>query len=173
MPIDLHMGKRPLDYATAAAAKNGMLTDSQSGYRAFSRRALDALEPTENGLSIESQLLLEAQEQDLRIEEVPIDIRYDVDGSKISAGKHGSSVLGRIIVLVSEKRPLFFFGISGAVLLLIAAILGVILLQTYYTSRAFAVGYALIVVLFGIVGIVSVFVGITLNALKRISAKWR
>ena len=173
MPMYRRMGKRALDYATAAAAKNGMLTDSQSGYRVFSTQALDTLEPTESGLSIESQLLLDAQDRKLRIEEVHIDSRYDLDGSTISAGRHGGSVLGRIIVLVSEKRPLFFFGISGAVLLLIAAILGVILLQTYYTSRAFAVGYALIVVLFGIVGIVSVFVGITLNALKRISAKWR
>src|SRR5207247_11306853 len=81
MPIYRRMGKRALDYATAAAAKNGMLTDSQSGYRAFSRQALEALEPTENGLSIESQILLEAQEQNLRIEQVSIDIRYDVDES--------------------------------------------------------------------------------------------
>src|SRR6266550_3967757 len=167
MPIYRRMGKRALDYATAAAARNGMLTDSQSGYRAFSRQALEALEPTENGLSIESQLLLEAQEQNLRIEEVPIDIRYDVDGSTISPGRHGSSVLGRLVILVSEKRPLFFFGVSGAGLLLIAVALGVILLQTYYSTRAFAIGYAFIVVLFGIVGIVSIFIGITLNALRR------
>ena len=92
MPIYRRMGKRALDYATAAAAKNGMLTDSQSGYRAFSRQALEALEPTENGLSIESQILLEAQEQNLRIEEVSIDIRYDLDGSKISPGKHGMHI---------------------------------------------------------------------------------
>src|ERR1700704_349551 len=74
MPMYRRMGKRALDYATAASAKNGLLTDSQSGYRAFSRQALESLEPTENGLSIESQLLLEAQERNLRIEEVRIDI---------------------------------------------------------------------------------------------------
>ncbi len=167
MPMYRRMGKRALDYATAAAARNGLLTDSQSGFRAFSRQALISLEPTENGLSIESQLLLEAQDQNLRIDEVPIDIRYDLDGSKTSASRHGSSVLGRLVILVSEKRPLFFFGVSGAGLLLIAVALGVILLQTYYSTRAFAIGYAFIVVLFGIVGIVSIFIGITLNALRR------
>src|SRR6267378_6525742 len=117
MPMYRRVGKRTLDYATAAGAKNGMLTDSQCGYRAFSHHAMESLEPTEDGLSIESQLLLEAQERNLRIQEVQIDIRYDVDGSKISAGRHGSSVLGRLVVLVSEKRPLFFFGVSGAALL--------------------------------------------------------
>src|SRR5439155_12561154 len=105
----------------------------------------------------------------LRIEEVQIDARYDLDGSTIRPGKHGTSVLGRIITLISVKRPLFFFGVSGSVLLLIAAAVGVILLQTYYATRAFAIGYAFIVVLFGIVGIVSIFIGITLNALKRMS----
>ena len=171
MPMYRRMGKRALDYATAAAAKNGLLTDSQSGYRVFSRHALESLEPTENGLSIESQLLLEAQERNLRIEGVHIDSRYDLDGSTISAGKHGSSVLGRIIVLVSEKRPLFFFGVPGAMFLVVAAILASIVLETFITLRVVAQGYASLVVLFGTVGLVSIFIGITLNALKRIASK--
>jgi glycosyltransferase involved in cell wall biosynthesis len=171
MPMYRRMGKRALDYATATAAKNGLLTDSQSGYRAFSRQALESLEPTENGLSIESQLLVEAQERNLRIEEVRIDIRYDVDGSKISAGRHGSSVLGRLVVLVSEKRPLFFFGVSGVVLLLIAASFAIVVLETLITRGVVAQGYSLLVVFFGTVGFVSTFIGLTLNALRRISPK--
>src|SRR3989449_8315022 len=171
MPVYRRIGKRALDYATAAAKKNGLLTDSQCGFRVFSSRALRMIEPTDNGLSIESQMLLEAQERNLRIQEVNIDARYDIEGSTLSPGRHGTSVLGRIVTLVSERRPLFFFGVFGAVLLLIAAGLGVVLLQTYYATRAFAIGYAFIVVLFGIVGIVSIFIGITLNALRRIAAR--
>jgi len=171
MPMYRRMGKRALDYATAAATRNGLLTDSQSGYRVFSSQALHSLEPTENGLSIESQLLVEAQERNLRIEEVHIDTRYDLDGSTISAGRHGSSVLSRIVVLVSEKRPLFFFGISGAFLLLIASILAAVVLQTYVNFRELAVGYTFIVVLLGIVGITTIFVGVVLNVMKRFLRK--
>jgi glycosyltransferase involved in cell wall biosynthesis len=171
MPMYRRAGKRALDYATAAAARNGMLTDSQSGYRVFSRRAIGSLEPTENGLSIESQMLLEAQEKDLRIEQVNIDARYDLEGSQVNPGRHGMTVLGRVIILVSEKRPLFFFGLSGAALVLIASVLGAIVLQTYATSGALAIGYTFIVVLFGIVGIVAMFIGVTLNALKRIAGR--
>ncbi len=171
MPMYRRVGKRVLDYATAAGAKNGKLTDSQSGYRVFSKAALFSLEPTENGLSIESEMLLEAQEKDLRIDEVNVNFRYDVNGSTVPAGRHGTSVLGRIVSLVSWKRPLFFFGVSGAVLLLIATALGVVVLQTYYTTRALAIGYTFIVVLFGIVGIVAIFIGITLNALRRLSPR--
>src|SRR3989454_692170 len=170
MPLYRRIGKRALDYATATAAKDGLLTDSQCGFRVFSSRALSLIEPTDNGLSIESQMLLEAQERNLRIQEVNIDARYDIEGSTLRPGRHGMEVLATVITLVSEKRPLFFFGVSGSVLLLIAAALGVFLLQVYYATRAFAIGYAFIVVLFGIVGIVSLFIGITLHALRRICA---
>src|SRR5947209_5793225 len=163
MPLYRRIGKRALDYATATATKNGLLTDSQCGFRVFSSRALSLIEPTDNGLSIESQMLLEAQERNLRIHEVNIEARYDIEGSTLSPGRHGSSVLGRIVTLVSEKRPLFFFGVSGPVLLLIAAGLGDVLLQTYYATRAFALDYPFIVVPFGLVGIASIFIPITLN----------
>lgn len=170
MPTYRRVGKRTLDYATAAAAKNGMLTDSQSGFRVFSNQALGSIEPTERGLSIESQLLLEAQERNLRIAEVRIDSRYDLNGSKVSAGKHGANVLGRIIVLVSEKRPLFFLGVSGAVLLGVAAVLGFLVLETFITSGgALAIGTMGLVLLFGIVGVITVFMGVTLNAMKRLA----
>ena len=173
MPLYRRIGKRALDYATAAATKNGMLTDSQCGFRVFSSRALNAIEPTDKGLSIESQMLMEAQETKLRIHEVNIDARYDVDGSTVSPGRHGSSVLGRIITLVSEKRPLLFFGVGGAALLLIASALGVIVLQTYYSTspHQLAVGYMFIVVFLGIIGIITIFIGVTLNVLTRLSAR--
>src|SRR2546426_7433587 len=116
-------------------------------------------------------MLLEAQERNLRIQEVNIAARYDIEGSTLSPGRHGTTVLGRIVTLVSEKRPLFFFGASGAVLLLIAAGLGGGLLPTYYATRAFAIGYAFIVVLFRIFCLVSHFIGVTLNALRRNPAR--
>jgi len=173
MPLYRRFGKRALDYATAAATKNGMLTDSQCGFRVFSSRALSAIEPTDNGLSIESQMLMEAQETKLRIQEVNIDARYDLDGSTVTPGRHGSSVLGRIITLVSEKRPLLFFGVGGAALLLIASALGVIVLQTYYSTspHQLAVGYMFIVVFLGIIGIITIFIGVTLNVLTRMSRR--
>src|SRR2546428_3248146 len=173
MPFYRRIGKRALDYATAAATKNGLLTDSQCGFRVFSSRALSLIEPTDNGLSIESQMLLEAQETKLRIQEVNIDARYDVDGSTVSPGRHGSSVLGRIVTLVSEKRPLLVFGVGGAVLLLVASALGVIVLHTYYSTSPHqpAVGYTFIGVLLGIIGIITIFIGVTLNVLTRLSAR--
>ncbi|HYM39828.1 MAG TPA: glycosyltransferase family 2 protein [Thermoplasmata archaeon] len=171
MPMYRRVGKRVLDYATAVGTKNGKLTDSQSGYRVFSSEALLALEPTEDGLSIESAMLIEAQEKGLRIDEVNVDFDYDLEGSNVSPGRHGTGVLGRLVTLVSQKRPLLFFGSFGLGLLIVAAALGALVLSTYYASRALATGTLFIVLLFGIVGILSIFIGITLNALVTVATK--
>jgi len=167
MPFYRRIGKRALDYATAAAMKKGMLTDSQCGFRVFSSRAVSLIEPTNSGLSIESQMLLEAQEMSLRIQEVRVDARYDVDGSTVSPGRHGAGVLGWLVLLVSERRPLFFFGVTGMILLFLAGLLGLYTIQVYYALRVFAIGYAMLFLLFSVVGVLTIFTGIVLNAMRR------
>jgi len=67
--------------------------------------------------------------------------------------------------------PLFFFGVWGAVLLLIASALGLVVLETYYTSGELVIGYTFIVLLFGVDGIVTIFIGVTLSVLNRIADK--
>ena len=167
MPVYRRVGKRILDYATAAATKNGTVTDSQCGYRAFSRSALLELEPTEAGLVIESQMLVEAQRLGLEIKQVDIEARYDIDGSTLPPGRHGVTVLSKVLTLISEKRPLFFFGVPGFLILLVAAFLALYTAQVYYETRTFAIAYAFLFVLLGIVGILSIFIGVVLNAIKR------
>jgi len=169
MPRYRRMGKRVLDYATSAAVKNGAVTDSQCGFRAFSRRALVKMEPAESGLAIESQMLVEAQEKGLRIAQANIDARYDLDGSTMTPGRHGLAVLGRLITLVSERRPLFFFGVTGAVLLAAAGILGLEVVWTFLMTRQVAFGYSLLIVLLGVLGSMSIFIGLVLNVMQKIA----
>jgi len=171
MPMYRRVGKRMLDYATAAGTTDGKLTDSQSGYRVFSRDALRVLEPSEGGLSIESQMLLEAQDKNLRIDEVDVDFRYDLDGSSKTPGRHGVEVLGRLIQLVSERRPLFFFGAGGLILLGLATALGIVVAQTFYETGNLAVGYSFVVVTLGIIGSLSIFMGVVLNVMRRMTSR--
>ncbi len=171
MPMYRRVGKRVLDYATAVGVKNGKLTDSQSGYRVFSSAALKAIEPTENGLSIESQMLVEAQERELRIDEVNVDFDYEVDGSTEVPAKHGVGVLSRIVTIVSERRPLFFFGLGGLMLLVLAGVLGIAVVQIFTQRGQLAVGYSFIVILLGILGALSIFIGIVLNVLTRMARR--
>ncbi len=167
MPLYRRVGKRVLDYATAAGRKNGLLTDSQCGFRAYSLKAIDLIEPSDNGLGVESQMLMEAQDDGLRIMEMGIEARYDVGTGKRSPAKHGFHVLGKVLTLVSERRPLFLFSLPGIILFLSGIYLASLTLHIYSQTGAFIIGYAFLVAILLIVGSLSAFTGIVLNILSR------
>ena len=68
------------------------VTDSQSGYRAYTRKAVESLVPTESGFSFSVQTLIEARRLGLRIAEAPISCIYHEDGSTKNPVAHGLSV---------------------------------------------------------------------------------
>jgi len=116
-------GQKVLNKATNVSS--GMkCSDSQSGYRALSRKALENLDFAANGYSIESEMLAHFAKRGLVITEVPITVTYDVPHKhKMNPVKHGLSVLSSIIQLVTIKRPLLCFGVPGFLLTIIGAVL--------------------------------------------------
>ncbi|WP_295618644.1 glycosyltransferase family 2 protein [uncultured Methanobrevibacter sp.] len=94
-PAYRRVGQRVLDIATNISAGINV-TDSQSGFRAFSSRAKDCFRFKDTGFGIESEMLVDAAEAGLKIVEVPITVRYDVDGSTKDPVTHGVGVLLKI-----------------------------------------------------------------------------
>lgn len=68
------------------------VSDSQSGYRAYSRQAVKSLIPTEPGFSFSIQTLVEARSRGLRIAEAPVSCIYHEFGSTRNPVLHGLSV---------------------------------------------------------------------------------
>jgi glycosyltransferase involved in cell wall biosynthesis len=169
MPFYRRIGKRALDYATAASG-GGAVTDSQNGFRALSRAAIDSLALTENGFAVESEMLVEASEKLLRISEVPVSVRYDVGTHTKAPLLHGVGIVDKILSIVAVRHPLFFFGVSGLVLFLIGLFLGFVALGTYRRTPELAIGYSFLVVIFLIVGGLAMFAGVLLNVMPKILA---
>jgi len=110
----------------------------------------------------------------LKIIEVPISCRYDVeDGSKMNPIHHGFSVINSILKIVEERRPLLFFGVSGVILVCIGLALGLWVVNVYSITRQFAIGTSLIAILAVMVGVISIFNGIMLHAISKIIGKSR
>ncbi len=83
------------------------MTDSQSGFRALSRRALENLTFASDGYNIESDMIAHVAPLDLRITEVPISVTYDVPHKhKKNPVSHGFGVLARILGLIGSRRIL-------------------------------------------------------------------
>lgn len=91
------------------------LTDSQSGFRAYSKKVLNELNPSELGMGISTEILIKASAKNFRISEVPIKIVYDGDTSTHNPISHGSSVLLSTIKYTSIEHPLKFYGIPSMI----------------------------------------------------------
>ena len=107
------------------------ITDSQSGFRAYSKLALEKIIPTESGMGISTEILIKAQEKKLRITEVPIKILYEGDTSTHNPISHGSSVIFSTLKYVAIERPLVFYGIPGIVFLSLGIFFGLWAIQVF------------------------------------------
>ncbi|NWF76983.1 MAG: glycosyltransferase family 2 protein [Chloroflexi bacterium] len=160
------IGQKVIFRSSRLASKTN-ISDPECGFRAFSRRAISELELKETGMAVSSETIVRAAEKNLRITEVPISNIYTKDGSTLHPIRHGIDVLGRIIVMISQRRPLFFFGLAGGILLVVALIIGIRVINIAATTGNLAIGSTILTTLFIIAGILTIFTGIILNALNR------
>lgn len=161
-------GQRVLSRMTAIASRK-KLADTESGFRAYSRKAVHALKLRETGMAVSSEIVSAAASQGLKITEVPITVTYSRDSSTLNPVSHGIGVLNRIIYMISERRPLLVFGTIGTISIFFGVITGVLVVQTLQEQQVLQVGSALIAMLLITVGILSISTGLILSVLvKRI-----
>ena len=125
------VGINVLTKITNATIKK-QLTDSQSGFRAYSKKVLNELNPAELGMGISTEILIKASTKNFRISEVPIKIIYDGDTSTHNPISHGSSVLFSTIKYTSIEHPLKFYGIPSMIFFAIGVFF------TYYSIEYYA-----------------------------------
>jgi glycosyltransferase involved in cell wall biosynthesis len=164
VPIHRVYGHQVFNFITSQASGIS-LTDSQNGFRAFSPKAASQLTISSNGFAVESEMQFIANDQHLRVVEMPITILYHAK-AKRNVMSHGMMVLNGILRLLGQYRPLLFFGLSGMMTMLIGVGWGLWVVTIYDNSRQLAVGYALISVLLVIVGNLSLFTGIMLHSIR-------
>jgi glycosyltransferase involved in cell wall biosynthesis len=160
------IGQKVIFRSSRLASKTNVV-DSESGFRALSPKAIKKIDLKSKGFGIESEMITSAADKKLKITEVPISNIYTKDGSTLHPIRHGIDVLGRIIIMISQRRPLFFFGLAGAVLLVIGLIIGIRVIDIAAATGELAIGSTILTTMFVIAGILTIFTGIILNALGR------
>lgn len=145
-------------FTKQASFKN--LTDAQSGFRGYTRHALEALNLNENGMQISTEILLSAKSKKLTITEVPITINYDVDNSSThNFLSHGISVLFSVIQFISLRHPLIFYGIPGVALLIVSGYFAYNALELFSTTRFISINLLLLSITATIIGIILLTTG--------------
>jgi glycosyltransferase involved in cell wall biosynthesis len=159
-------GHRVFTWVTNVASGIAV-SDSQSGFRAFSPRALEAIGFSSEGFAVESEMQFLAQEHGLRIAEAPVSALYE-DGPKRPVVAHGLLVLNGVLRLIGQYRPLLFFGVPGVVLAIVGLGWGIYVVRIYQQAQQLAIGYALISVLLFMLGSLSLFAGIILHSVRAL-----
>ena len=93
------------------------LTDSQSGFRAYSKKSLQEILPADEGMGVSTEILIKASNLELKIAEVPIQVHYGEDTSTHDPVSHGTEVILSTLKFISIHNPLKFYGIPGIIFL--------------------------------------------------------
>jgi glycosyltransferase involved in cell wall biosynthesis len=144
----------------AGVASYRNITDSQSGFRAYNRRALVEINLFQEGMEVSTEILLKAKEKNLRIKEIPVTINYESKNvSTHNPVVHGIRVFHHVVQVISLRHPLLFYGCPGIALLLIAAFFTSNALELFSTTRFVSTNMILISVGLAIVGAICLATG--------------
>ena len=129
--------------STINSATNLKVTDSQSGFRAYSKEAINLIHPTESGMAVSTEILVKISNNGLSMAEVPITVSYIGDTSTEHPVTHGTHVIGSTLKYVSIKHPMYFYGLPGVLLFISGLIMGVSFLDGYLDPAAPKILYGL------------------------------
>jgi len=162
------VGMKVLDTATKFAGEIN-ISDSQSGFRAYGKKAIECIKVSGNGMSAGSEILLQIKDHDLRFTEVPIKVRYDLeDTSSQNPVIHGVSVLNAIVGMLGYRRPLLSFGIPGICITAIGIIAGSWAFSAYYTNHMLPFGPTFLSGIAIMAGLLLITTALILNSLVQI-----
>ncbi len=148
--------------ALSDKAAYASLTDAQSGYRSYGRKAIESVSPAEMGMGASTEILARARASALKIKEVPINVSYSEDSSTHNPVYHGLDVVLSTIKHLSIKHPLVFYGLPGLLSLAVSAAFFSWTVAAYTTEGRIITNVALVSVASAIIGLVFLAVAIIL-----------
>lgn len=173
VPAYRKVGMKVLDVATNAAG-GIKVSDSQSGFRAYGKEAIEKIVIKESDMAAGSEILFQAKDNDLFIKEVPISVSYDVERpSTQNPVRHGVKALLRLLHDMELRRPLYYFTLPGLIMAAIGIGMGLEFLRTFYHGGSLSFGPTLLMIMLTLVGSFMALTGIVLHTLARLIVESR
>ena len=144
------------------------LSDTQSGFRAYSKKVLNEIFPTESGMGISTEILIKSLKKQMTILEVPITISYDNNSHSQTPISHGASVMMSTIKHVAIERPLLYYGVTGLCFLIVGLIFGAWTIQIYSEQKQVITNIALVGIGGVILGTILLITGTILYSIVNV-----
>ena len=147
---------------------NLKVSDSQSGFRAYSSAAIKEIFPTETGMAVSTEILLKISNKGLSLAEVPITVSYQGDTSTQNPVSHGTSVFATTMKYVSIRHPLLFYGLPGIILFFTGLGVGISFLDAYLYQQQIFYGSLLGSIVLILVGSVLILAAVLLYSMANL-----
>jgi len=150
---------------------NFKVSDSQSGFRVYSKNAIDAIHPTEEGMAVSTEILLKASNKGLSVAEVPITISYEGETSTHKPVPQGISVLMNTLKFISVKHPIRFYALPGIAMVIAGLVFGIQFLDEYLTNQTVFYGSLFGSILLFLIGSILIATAIILFSMATLMSE--
>lgn len=147
------------------------ISDTQSGFRAYDRHAIEELADANLGDDMDASLdiLYEVHGNGYEIEEVSTVVDYDVEnGHSQNPIAHGIQLIMTILRTVEHEHPIKFVGLPGFIMTVIGVGFAYATMANFISSGTFPLGFALVSVFFTLIGVFACFTAIILHSLNQL-----
>ena len=168
MPGYRKAGNKILDSFTKLAA-NLPFEDTQSGFRSYSKIAIEKISFSSNGFGVDSEILIDAVNKNLKITEKYVTVIYNT-GEKTSTKNpvsHSVGVLASIIELIAINHPLRYLGIPGLIFLVIGITYSIIAITLFNDTRYFSIPSTLLALGSLVVGLMLLLMSVVLYSISH------
>jgi len=169
MPAYRKVGNKILDKITNLASELPF-RDTQSGFRAYSKKAIEVIDFKTKGFSVDGEILIDASNKKLKIAETKVSVLYNLENKTSTKNpiSHSIEVTSSLIELLAIKHPLTYLGIPGIILIGIGIIYAIIVLSIFNDTRYFSVPSTL--VSFGslFIGVMLLLMSVVLFSMRKI-----
>ncbi len=168
MPSYRKFGNKVLDKMTNLSTEL-TVRDSQSGFRAYSKKAINSIKFSTDGFGADSEILINATRKGLKIIEEPVTVIYHNIGKTSTKDpiSHSASVVTTLIELVAIKQPLRYLGIPGFILTIVGIIFSFIVIALFNESRYFSLPNTLVALGSFLLGVLLLLMSAVLYSINR------
>jgi len=168
MPSYRKFGNKVLDRITNLAS-DLPYRDTQSGFRSYSKKAINSINFIDSGFSVDSEILVDASRKNLKISEEKVTVIYDT-GEKTSTMNpisHTGGILSSLIEQITLRQPLRYFAIPGLAFIIFGIIYSGIVIAIFNEDRYFSIPSTLLALGTLLIGLTMFLVGLILFAIQR------
>ena len=145
MPDYRRFGNKLLDKMTNMVEEISV-RDTQSGFRAYSKKVVDTIDFKMKGFGADAEILIDATKKGFRLSEEKITVIYDT-GAKTSTKNpisHTGEVISSLLEITAIRSPLKFIGIPGIVLIIAGLYFTIDVAVTFTEIGYFSIPFTLI-----------------------------